>query len=284
MKIQYIILTALLFVLLTNQSVADEATDTPLILGIHPFLSEKELIKRFTPLTSYLEKTIHRKIQIKVASNYQQHISFIGQDRVDIAYLGPSIYIDMVNSYGRKPILARLEVNGKPYFHGKIFTQKNSSIKTLADLKGKSIAFGDPNSTMSTRIPLWLLKQNGVEKSDLGYYQFLNNHSNVAYSVLMGDFDAGATKEAVYNQFESQGLRAIATTPAISEHLFVTSNKLDDETVQKLKQFMLGLNLYTEGPAILNAIKKNVTGLVSATDDDYNNLRDIMFNANRPKS
>lgn len=283
MKIRHIIVTGLLFVLLTGRSVADETVDTPLILGIHPFLSETELIKRFTPLTSYLEKTIHRKIQIKVASNYQQHISFIGLDRVDIAYLGPSIYIDMVKGYGRKPILARLEVNGKPYFHGKIFTQKNSTIKTPDDLKGKSMAFGDPNSTMSTRIPLWLLKQNGIRKSDLGYYQFLNNHSNVAYSVLMGDFDAGATKEAVYNQFESQGLRAIATTPAISEHLFVTRNNLDDETVEKLKHFMLGLNLYTEGPAILNAIKKNVTALVPAKDTDYDNLRDIMFNNGRPQ-
>lgn len=282
MNIRHIIVTGLLFVLFTTQSLANNTVDTPLILGIHPFLSEKELIKRFTPLTSYLEKTIHRKIQIKVASNYQQHISFIGQDRVDIAYLGPSIYIDMVKDFGRKPILARLEVNGSPYFHGKIFTHKDSAIKTLADLKGKSMAFGDPNSTMSTLIPLWLLKQSGVEKSDLGYYQFLSNHSNVAYSVLMGDFDAGATKEAVYNRFESQGLRAIATTPAISEHLFVTSNKLDNKTVQSIKHYMLGLSLYTEGPAILNAIKKNVTGLVPAKDEDYNNLRDIMFDTNRP--
>ena len=226
-KVAYI--SGLILLVLTSSCFAEKA----LVLGIHPYLDKKEIIRRFTPLAQYLEKTLRRPVELKVASNYKQHIDYIGKNKVDLAYMGPSAYIKMVTHHGNKPLLARLEVNGKAYFHGKIFVRRDSKINNLHDLPGKDLAFGPINSTMGSIIPGWTLQNKKIHLSQLNSYNHLNNHTNVAYSVLMGDFDAGAAKEEVFHAYKNKGLREISTSVAISEHLFIANNYLPKNLIKK---------------------------------------------------
>jgi phosphonate transport system substrate-binding protein len=275
------IISIFLFVLAIP--VKAENLKKPLILGIHPYLDEAELIKRFTPLTQYLSKALKQPVKIKVASHYQQHIDYIGKNQVDIAFMRPAPYVKMVKLHGLKPILARLEINGNPTFHGKIIVRKDSAISSLHDLIGKDMAFGDPKSTMSFVVPRWTMKKFGINISLLKSYRHLSNHMNVAYSVLMGDFDAGAVKEEVFYSLKDRGLKAIATTPAISEHLFVANNYLPVATLNTLRSSLYQLKKHKNGKNILQSIKPAITAMVPAKDSDYKILKKIMFleNANR---
>jgi len=266
-KIAYISGFALL--VLASQCFAQK----PLVLGIHPYLDENEITSRFTPLVRYLEKSIGLPIELKVASNYKQHIDYIGKNKVDLAYIGPSPYIKMVKLHGQKPLLARLEVNGKPYFHGKIFVRNESSIKSLHDLPGKDMAFGSPDSTMGSIVPRWTLQNEDIYLSQLNAFQYLNNHINVAYSVLMGDFDAGATSDEIFYLFKNRGLREISSSIAISEHLFIANSYLPGELIRKIKKALYNLKNYSLGKQILNNIKHNATNMVPVADSDYDNLR-----------
>lgn len=252
-----------------------------LVLGIHPYLNKNEIIKRFTPLTEHLSQELNQQVVLKIASSYQQHIDYIGNDQVDIAFMGPEPYVEMVRHHGVKPILARLEVNGKPYFRGKIFTHKNSAINTIYDLSGKDVAFGQPTSTMSSVVPIWTLKTNEIDLSILNSYQHLNNHENVALSVLMGDFDVGAAKEEVFQAYKGKGLKEIHTTIAISEHLFITNNYLPKKTIKNIQNILFKLKDTQNGKKILQAIKPAITGMVPATDADYDSLRKLRVDNNR---
>jgi phosphonate transport system substrate-binding protein len=71
-------------------------------------------------------------------------------------------------------------------------------------------------------------------------------------------------------------LRALATTPALSEHLFVTSNTLDPELIKRLRDAMLTLHQDSEGKQILTSIKKGATAMVPVKNSDYDNLREIL--------
>jgi phosphonate transport system substrate-binding protein len=85
-------------------------------LCIHPYLPATELLIRFTPLADYLGKKIGQPVELKIAQNYQQHIDCAGRDEADISYMGPMPYVKMANTYGRKPLLARLQINhNEPY-------------------------------------------------------------------------------------------------------------------------------------------------------------------------
>jgi phosphonate transport system substrate-binding protein len=253
-------------------SVAGDA----LTLGIHPYLPATELAGRFTPLADYLARITGRPVEIRIAKDYQEHIDRVGRDEVDIAYMGPAPYVKLVDAYGEKPILARLEINGKPSFQGVIVTTRESPIQSLSELAGKRFAFGDPDSTMSHLVPRYMLAEAGVGVERLGGYEYLHSHVNVALGVLMGHFDAGAVKEEVFYEYEKRGLRALAWSPRISEHLFVTSKTLPPETVKTLREALFSLRDTEEGRAILSSIKEGVTAMVPASDGDYDTLRAIL--------
>lgn len=247
-----------------------------LTLQIHPYLPASELLKKFTPLTEYLSRKTDKKITCNISRDYQEHINIVGNDKIDMAYLGPASYIKITGKYGKKPILARLEIKGRPFFQGVIFTAKSASIRNLKDLAGKRFAFGDPDSTMSHLVPVFMLHKAGVSIKDLAKYSFLKSHDNVALGVLMGDFDAGAVKEEVFYQYKDRGLKDLAWSPKISEHLLVVRTSLPDTTVNELRAALLTLKTEPDARAIMSSIKNNMTAFVPADDMDYDNLRAIL--------
>ena len=247
-----------------------------LTICIHPFASSTQLYQAFTPLAEYLSEQLGEPLTIHIATDYESHIESIGTNKFGIGYMGPASYIYLVNRYGKKRILGRQAINGKPVFQGKVITRQDSKITGLADLVGKRFAFGDPNSTMSHLVPRYMLLEAGIDVKDLAEYKFLGNHTNVALGVLSGDFDAGAVKEATFFKYEKRGLRAIATTPALSEHLFVASDSMPEAKVNVLRAALLEAHLSEEGLNAIHAIKSNISAFVPAQDSDYENLRIIL--------
>jgi len=250
--------------------------ESTLILGVHPYKQATEISKSFTPLVKYLSDKTNRSFKLKISKNYQTHIDLIGNDQVHIAYMGPASYIKLVENYGKKRLLSRLEINGKPTFQGVIITRQDSDISALKLLQNKRFAFGSPSSTMSHLVPRYMLFDAGIPVSALEKYAFLGNHVNVALGVLTGNYDAGAVKEAIYKKYKEKGLKALATTVPLSEHLFIASDNIDNKFVIKLREIMLELNLQSNGPDILKSIKKTTTALVAVRDSDYDNLRKMM--------
>jgi len=266
----------LLLALSPNTFSGNVPAKEPLILAVHPYLPVKEIVTRFTPLADYLGKEIGRPVSVRVGSDYQEHIAYVGKDEADIAFMGPAPYVTMVAKYGKKPMLARLETDGNPLFRGYFVVRQDSPLKTLADLKGKRMAFGDRDSTMSHLVPQYMLEQAGVTLDKLADHKFLGSHNNVVLAVLSGDFDAGAVKDEVFDKYAKQGLRALVDTPYYSDHVFVTRSTLAPGMIQALRSAMLRLKDTPGGREILEAIKPHTTALVPATDTDYDNLRQVL--------
>jgi phosphonate transport system substrate-binding protein len=247
-----------------------------MILEVHPFKPPTQLVASFAPLTAYLSKQLGQPVAVRIAKDYQTHIDAIGKDAVDLAYLGPVAYVKLRETYGPKPLLARQVIGGSKDFHGKIFVRQDSRLRSLADLKGKRFAFTEPHSTMGHLVPRYQLWQAGVPVERLASYQFLGDHVNVALGVLAGDYDAGAVKEDVFYAYAGRGLRAIATTPPISDHLFVASRKLSDAQRRTLRAALWQLHQAPEGAQILESITPGVTALVPVQDSDYDTLRVVL--------
>lgn len=252
------------------------AARAELKLGVHPFKPPTKLIESFSPLASYLSEKLGEPVSLQIAKDYQAHTDAAGRGEIDIAYLGPVSYVKLRDTYGAMPLLARQAINGNPVFHGKIFVSKDSAILGLTDLKGKRFAFGEPHSTMSHLVPRHMLWQAGITAGKLASHKFVGDHVNVALGVLSGEFDAGAIKEDVYLSYENRGLRAIATSPPFSDHLFVASKKMPAARVRKLQDILLQLHNDPRGAAILQSITKGVTALVPVRDSDYDSLRAVL--------
>lgn len=263
------------FVLSFAATAGTAAEAEPLILGVHPYLLPAEIVKRFAPLADYLDRKLGRRVQVRVGRDYDQHIETIGRDAIDIAYLGSASYVKMVARYGAKPLLARIEINGKPSVTAYIVTRTDSPLRKLAELRGRHFAFGDVNSTMGTIVAQHVLRRSGVGLENLGGYQYLGSHRNVALAVLSGDYDAGSVRKEIYDELQPRGLRVLVKLPEVSEHLFVTRSNLPAGEVTRLRQALLGLKNAPGGGAILQAIDKEMTAMVPVSDADYDSLREI---------
>jgi len=268
------ILSTLIF--FSPQAYANKLKESPLILAVHPYLGAQELKKRFTPLAKYLSKEIGHKVIVRVGRTYEEHLQAICHNEVDIAFIGPAPYVKLSARSQPKHLLAKLSLNNQAGYYGHIVTRKDSSIQLLSDLKDKSFAFGDPHSTMSHIIPLFMLQQEAILKDDLSYSQFLFSHRNVAHAVLAGDFDAGAIKHEIYEEFLPKGLREIAITPLIPPHLFIANNNIPDKLLTAIKKAMLKIHTNADGLNSLKFIHHQLIALVPVQNSDYDQLRDMI--------
>lgn len=253
-----------------------QAPEEPLRLGVYPIVEATKVVAMFSPLARYLEERTGRKVEIEVAASYREHIEKAGGDACDLSYLGPSLYVRMTAEYGPKPILARLETNGSPTYRGAVIVRHDSSITSLAQLRGKRVAFGDRDSTMGFPAPRHMLRKAGIGLDELGGYEFLSNQEDVALSVLADLYDAGAVRQQVFQAYEVRGLRALAWTDPLPEHLFAASARLDEKTRRMLAEALLSLAEADGGTEILRGLQRGATGFIPGADADYRAVRTIL--------
>lgn len=255
---------------------AEDKNPESLTLGFMPYLTASQLTNKYTPLADYLSEKLEIPVTLKIAKNYDEHILDVGEDKIDIAFLGGSPYIKIVEKYGKKPLLVRYEILGKPTFHSVIVVSKSSKLNDLKELIGKKVAFGDASSTLSAQVPRYMLAQAGVPLDKLAGHEFLNNHENVVYGVILGDYAAGALAEEVFIEYQKKGIKVLATSPPISTHVFVANSHLPGALVDKIRQVLLDLKQDPQGQEVLAKMGKEMTGFVPVKDEDYDTLREIL--------
>ncbi len=261
-----------------EETPASGAEAAPLTLGFMPYLNAEHLIEKYTPLAQYLGAALQRPVRITVAKDYAEHIRRTGEDRLDISFLGGSPYVVIGDRYRTpKPLLARYAFEGSPVFRSVVFAARDSPLQSLAELRGRRMAFGNINSTLSTQVPLYMLMQAGVGLDDLGASVHLRNHENVVLGVVFGDFDAGAVAEEVFEENQHQPIRLLAASPGLSTHVFVTRSDLPPSLQARIRQALLALDP-ADPPqrAVLQAISPKLTGFVPVQDADYDLHRAIL--------
>jgi phosphonate transport system substrate-binding protein len=115
---------------------------------------------------------------------------------VEFARIGPANYAlaHRVMGAGVAPIAKTIDLEGQDGYYAVLFVKADSPIRSLADLRGRSVAWADPNSTSGFAFPTYFLRK---EVGDLDRYfgrtGFSGSHEQSVIAVLNGTFDAAAT-------------------------------------------------------------------------------------------
>ncbi|WP_333832727.1 phosphonate ABC transporter substrate-binding protein [Rubrimonas sp.] len=159
--------------------------------------NEKDRIQRYQPFEAYLEKTLGVDVEIFTASAYDGVIQALAADQIEFAFLGSSAYAAAWSETegGVEPLLSRRQNDGSTGYYSIIAAQCDGPFKTLADLKGKVLAFADPDSTSGYQVPYYNLIER--EQIDPATYfsatPFSGSHENGVIGVVNGAYDAAAT-------------------------------------------------------------------------------------------
>ncbi len=182
---------------LCAQAKTDWRTQYPKII-FAPSSSENEAdrIVRNKPLQDYLKKTLGVDVEIFMVSDYAGQIEALKAKKIQMASLGSDAYAAAfdVTKGNVEPLVVAIDTMGSTGYNSIVIVQKDSPIKSIADLKGKSFAFADPNSTSGFLFPTFYFRKMGINPdSYFSKWGFGGSHENDVMAVVNGTYDAGAT-------------------------------------------------------------------------------------------
>jgi phosphonate transport system substrate-binding protein len=234
------------------------------------------MYRTFTPvlesLTAAMETRLHRPVDVKLVifKDYTDGIDTLVRGDIDFVRFGPASYVTARTKQAGLQLIAMETEGGDKRFTGVVIVRKESPIQSLADLRGKKFAFGDPNSTIGRYLVQAELVKAGITSKDLADYKYLGRHDIVVSAVEIGDFDAGSVMKPAFEKANAKGtLRVLKTFDNVTKP-WVARKGLDKSIVEAIQASLLSI----QDPAILKDLK--ISGFVQTSEDEYQLVREGM--------
>ncbi len=181
--------------------------------------------------------------------------------KVDLAFLGPVTYVKARYEFKAQPIVAE---SGD--LRSMLVVSKRSPIKTVEELRGKTLALGYESSTTTHLLPMLLLSKHQMKSSDLGRVIFVGDQTKkIVEAVLDGTAAAGGISDILYEVHKNE-LRVLDTSESLPGATMVAGPKVPAKTVQELQALFVQYKPVAGTPRFPE-------GAVAVTDATYNRVR-----------
>jgi phosphonate transport system substrate-binding protein len=263
------------FCLMANQALAQGRDPATLRVALLPDENATTLIQNAQPLKAYLERTLNKKIELIVTTDYSSMIEAMRFGRIEVAYFGPFSY---VLAKSRAPEIEPFAVGverGAPTYNSVLIANATGGVKTLADIQGKPFAFGDQASTSSHLAPrAYLLKTAQLDGEKDYKPVFLGTHDAVARAVQAGQVPAGALSKPILDSLISKNVidPAKIVQLALSEPIPNYPIVMQGNLTPALKQSLRDAFLNVKDKEVLKSFR--VEGFVATDDKAYDVLRE----------
>ncbi|AHY42086.1 putative selenate ABC transporter substrate-binding protein [Stutzerimonas decontaminans] len=205
-----------------------------------------ELIRKFKPLGEYLEQQLGMPVKFTPVSDYAAVVESLASDRLDLAWLGGFTFVQTRLKTGNAIPLVQREQDEQ--FTSKFITA-DPAVKSLADLKGKTFAFGSVSSTSGSLMPRYFMLKDGIQPEQFfKRIAYSGAHDATAAWVEAGKADAGVLNASVWDKLVAAGkvdtakVRVISTTPPYYDYNWTVRGNLDPALVEKIKAAFLALD------------------------------------------
>jgi len=206
MKFKQLKFIAAVLVLSGIQTIAEAKG---LVMGLIPAENNEEMIQKFEPMRQYLEAKTGEPVKVYTATDYAGVIEGMKKGRVDIAWFGPLSYVLAEKEANAEAFAVGVRSDtGLSTYRSLFVVPEGSEVKSIADLKGKSVAFVDPASTSGGLIPTYLVKQatGQMPKQFFGEFTYAGSHDAAEMAVKNKSVDAAADNDITYEKMLKKGL------------------------------------------------------------------------------
>jgi phosphate/phosphite/phosphonate ABC transporter binding protein len=201
---------------------------------------------------------------VVVAPTASQMVKLLEEKRVDFYMESPHATY-LINRLGSANLLLRRWKGGMGEYRSIIFTNKESGIRRVEELRGKMIAFEDSGSTSGYFMPKLLLLNKRliltekpgldakVATKEVGYF-FAGSDKNILNFVLAKKVAAGAFSNDDYAgvaEKEKSAISILAESASLPRHLVSIRKDLTAPVAKRLKEVLLAMHEDAEGRAIL---------------------------------
>ena len=166
-------------------------------IGILGGENTQDRLARYDEFQKILSEHLKMPVKLFPAADYAGVMQGIAAGQLEAAEFGASGFAGAwLDCKCVEPVVVPRETDGSTYYYSVMVVRADSGIKTLADMKGRSLAWADPNSTSGYLIPSATLKTKGIKLEDGAYFSktgFSGGHEQGVVAVLNKQYDAAVT-------------------------------------------------------------------------------------------
>ncbi len=232
-----------------------------------------------------------------VASDYAGTVQALTSGQIHMAQMGGSAYASAwIDSNGMvEPLVANQELDGALGYHSILIVKADSPYRKLEDLKGRSLAWADPNSTSGYLIPLVSLRGAGIEPDK--YFSktlFSGGHEQSVLGVVGGQFDSAFTWSSKgHNAGQIRAMvdrgvlkmdqfRVVWESPLIPNPVIVIRKDMPEDMKRELRAFWA--ELYKTHPKVAEAAARGKTsGFVPVAHEMYKPVLDAALEVRKTR-
>jgi phosphonate transport system substrate-binding protein len=255
----------------------DTAAKKVLLFGV-PTQSYYEITDLFV---KYLNKRLDGvQVQTVGVSNFLGYM-----DKLDQGYFDFTIANGMkaLQSARAGYSIVANEVDEKGYA-GVVLVNKDSSINTLSDLKGKTVATAGYPALAGHMLQMVFLRKNGIDVNKDLKFSYVESFESVFLNVFLGKCAAGFAITSSWSSFIK--LRPEITskvavkwiTPPIIGNAFLLRNDVTKKIATQLREVVLTMHLNKEGRKALDKI--GYVKFEPADSNSYQPVKDFLKDYN----
>lgn len=224
------------------------SADKPLVFGVFPNLTPKQIVEIYRPMANTLEQHLHRRVDIFSARDFKTFVARTRQGEYDLLLTAPHLAWLARQDAGYQPLLKYAQP-----VRGLLIVKSDSSISEVTELRGHTLAMADPLAvtvlSMQSELAAYGLRRNeDYHTIDAG------SHMNALMQVVNGRADAAVVGLHPYTLSPAdvrQKLRVLAETPSLSSLMYLTHPRLRDAEAQAIRQALLAFAATPEGKAFM---------------------------------
>ena len=220
----------------------------PLLLGIFPNTTAKQIVETYRPLANALEKSLQRRVAIYSAPNFKSFVDRTRQGEYDLLLTAPHF-----------AWLARQDAGYRPLFkysepvRGLLVVNSRSSYREVDALRGRTIAIPDPLAVIVLALQAELAS-SGLDNGRDYTLLRAGTHVNAAMQAVKGSADAamvGLLPFMLFPPHVRSQLHAVLETPPISSLTYLTHPRIREADVQAIRKGLLTFGATAQGQAFL---------------------------------
>ena len=227
------------------------AKAAPLNIAFISYANPQQVARDVAGVTNYLQKYLGVPVKGFVTLDYGSAIEAMRSSKADLAFVDPLAFMMAHEQMGARPLLLEVYRSGTPTYHSCIWVRKDSGLKQLADLRGKSIAFADQVDMSGHIMPRDifvrsnLLSAKRIEGEFFKQVYFAGGDEQAMRAMFNGFTDAAGISQYAINLLrgdERDKVTALATSIESPSHLLMARPGLSDEFANRIKQVLLALD------------------------------------------
>ena len=175
------------------------AAEIPVLrMGLAGGENDADRLGRYDGYTALLRETFGVPVKLYPAADYAGVIQAFAARQIELASMGASGYAAaFTETNGNvEPLVTAVEQDGSISYRSVMVVRADSGIADLAAMRGRSLAWADPNSTSGYLIPRFELRAAGIDLTDGRYFSrtgFGGGHEQAVVAVLQRQYDGAVT-------------------------------------------------------------------------------------------